>query len=159
MPVAGTDGAAIPADSPKLPDLVKALREAGDPLLPLTVQSYRRAEFEVQARIRVADDALPEKVFAAIRAALQARFSFEARAFGQPVALSEVIACMQDCAGVVAVDVDRFRRSGSPLLSVLGAAPPARLAAFLPRPDASGVVAAAELLVIAPSAPDLVVMP
>jgi len=46
-----------------------------------------------------------------VEAALRDRFSFAAREFGQPVTLSEVIAVMQDVAGVIAVDVDRLYRT------------------------------------------------
>lgn len=164
LTVAGPDGAEIPAGSRKLADLIAALRAYGDPLLPLTVQTYRRAEFEVRAKIRVAADAQAERVLDAVRAAVRARFSFDARAFGQPVSLSELMACMQNCAGVVAVDVDRLRRlSPQPgyaaLTSFFSAQPPARLPAFLPRPDASGAVSAAELLLPDRDAPQLVVMP
>lgn len=155
--VAGPGGAAIPGNSQRLADLVRALREAGDPLLPLTVRTYARAAFEVKAKIRVAADALPAPVFERVRVALQARFSFEARAFGQPAALSEVIACMQACAGVVAVDVDRFRRSDAADANRMQT--PSRLPAFLPQPDIDGAVGAAELLVLAPGSPELVLMP
>ena len=46
--------------------------------------------------------------------ALREKFSFAARAFGQPVMLSEVIAAVQAVAGVIAVDVDKLYRSGRP---------------------------------------------
>lgn len=155
LTVAGPGGADISEDSGRLGDLLRALRAAGDPLLPLTVQSYRRAEFHLKAKIRVAPDALAEKVLAAVRAALRARFSFAAREFGQPVGLSEVIACMQACAGVVAVDVDELRRSDQPLT----AQPPSRLPAYLPQPDAGGAVLAAELLLPDADSPVLGEMP
>lgn len=155
--VAGPAGAAIPEGSQRLADLVRALRAAGDPLLPLTVRSYAQAAFGVKAKIRVAADALPSRVFERVRAAMQTRFSFEARDFGQPVALSEVVACMQACAGVVAVDVDRFGRTDA--ADVPKSEPSSRLPAFLPRPDLDGAVGPAELLVLAPGAPELVLMP
>lgn len=155
LTVAGPEGADIPADSQKMRDLVQALRGAGDPLLALTVQSCRRAEFKLKGKIRVAPDALADKVLDAVRAAVRARFSFAARAFGQPVSLSEVIACMQACAGVVAVDVDELRRVDQPLTSQ----PRSRLPAALPQPDAAGAVSAAELLLISADSPVLVEMP
>lgn len=90
--------------------LVSAMREAGDPFHPLFVEPFRPVFFDVAGSIRVDADFLPEKVLAAVEAALRARFSFEARSFGQPVALSEVVAATQWVPGVVAVDVDSFFR-------------------------------------------------
>lgn len=155
LTVAGDQGAEIAADGRKMRDLVAALRAAGDPLIALTVQSYRVATFWLKARLKRAPDALAEKVFDAVRAALRARFAFAPRDFGQPVSLSEVIACMQACAGVVAVDVDVFRRSDQPLT----AQPVSLLPAFLPRPDANGAVQAAELLCLDEDRLELVEMP
>lgn len=50
----------------------------------------------------------------AVSVDLEQRYSFEARAFGQPVALSEVIAAIQSVPGVVAVDLDRFSAQTNP---------------------------------------------
>ncbi len=44
--------------------------------------------------------------------ALREEFSFANRNFGQPVVLSEVIALLQNVAGVVAVDLDSLYRTG-----------------------------------------------
>ena len=58
---------------------------------------------------------------------LRAGFGFEARAFGQPVALSDVIAALQSV-GVIAVDVDMLLRTdgvgGNGLISPLPSALP-----------------------------------
>ena len=80
---------------------------------------------------------------AAVQAALLDRYSFDARSFGQPVALSEAIAAIQSIAGVVAVDIDKFSRNDAP-------APPSqpRLIADRPAMGADGVVQAAELLLL-----------
>ena len=50
----------------------------------------------------VAADHVIDTVMAAVHAALLERYSFDARAFGQPVAQSEAIATMQSVSGVVA---------------------------------------------------------
>lgn len=106
--VAGPGGAK--PDAGLISDLSAAMRAAGDPHLPLFVEPYRPVRFRVEANVEVDADFLPEKVLAAVEGALRARFSFEARSFGQPVALSEVVAVAQEVPGVVAVDVNALYR-------------------------------------------------
>ena len=106
--VAGPGGSVPGSDL--LADLLAAMREAGDPHHPLFIEPYRSAFFNVEASIRVDANFLPERVLAAVEESLRARFSFEARSFGQPIALSEVIAVVQEVPGVVAVDVNAFYR-------------------------------------------------
>jgi hypothetical protein len=89
---------------------------------------------------------LTDKVLAAVEQALRDQFAFDARQFGQPVALSEVVAVMQSVAGVVAVDMDKLYRvdeAAAGLNMVLLAA--------TPQAGDSGTVAAAELLTFDPS--------
>lgn len=110
--VAGSEGAEVPAGGDLETRLVGALHAAGAPGAHVTVGSYRPAYFRLAATVRV-DPAHPaELVAAAVEAALRVRFSFRARSFGQPVALSEVVAVMQNVEGVVAVDVRRLHRDG-----------------------------------------------
>ena len=113
VPVAGADGAVVPEGSDLQTKLVGALLSAGAPGIHVKVGSYRPAYFRVAATVRVDPIYLKEKVAAAVEAALRANFSFEARAFGQPVALSEVVTVMQNVEGVVAVDVRRLHRDGA----------------------------------------------
>lgn len=82
----------------------------------------------------------------AITADIGQRYAFEARAFGQPVALSEVIASIQANRGVVAVDLDRFARTDQSLPAIQP-----RLIADRPAMGADGVVPAAELLLLDPA--------
>ena len=81
---------------------------------------------------------------AAVEQALRTQFSFAARAFGQPVRLSEVVAVMQAVPGVVAVDVDKLYRTDET------AALDPRLVAELPGVGTDGEVLAAELLTLDP---------
>ena len=112
--VAGADGARIESDSPLYKNLLKAMRAAGDSSVPLQVQTYEPRFFVLKAKVQVRADYLPEKVLAETEARLRRAFSFDARSFGQPVTLSEVIAIMQATPGVVAVDVDQLYRSTGP---------------------------------------------
>jgi len=85
-------------------------------------------------------------VLAEVSADLHRRYAFEARAFGQPVALSEAIAAIQSIAGVVAVDIDTFTRN-----DVSTPAIQPRLIADRPAMGADGLVPAAELLLLDPT--------
>lgn len=126
--VAGSLGAEVPAGGDLETKLVGALHAAGAPGAHVSVGSYRPAYFRLAATVRVDPAYLPELVAAAVESALRERFSFEARSFGQPVALSEVVAVMQSVEGVVAVDVRRLHRddaTDSLLNTVVTAALPA----------------------------------
>src|SRR5207244_679497 len=98
--------------------------------------------------VYVAPDYLPDRVLAAVEVALRARFSFEARAFGQPVALSEVVAAIQAIDGVSAVVLTALHRTGeNPGLPTLAGQ---RLIAAAPQAGSASTVLAAELLTLAP---------
>ena len=152
--VAGPNGAFVEANSDLYKNLVAAMQKAGDRYISLQVKSYRRAYFRIKARVKIDPDYPPEKVMAAVWNSLQTQFSFDARGFGQSVALSEAIAIMQNVPGVIAVDVDKFYRFGE----IEDWQP--RLAAAAPQAGAGSAVAAAELLLLDPNSPsdDLGVM-
>jgi predicted phage baseplate assembly protein len=141
--VAGPDGADITPGGDTHQHLLQALAFSGDPFARVQVVSYRRALFRVGAKVKVDGDFVRAKVLSAVEEALRSRFAFAARAFCQPVVLSEVVAVMQSVAGVIAVDVDTLGRTDSPpaLRSVLPAAGP------MIAPD--GAILAAELLTLA----------
>jgi hypothetical protein len=140
LTVAGPDGHAVAADVRGA--LLGALMQAGDPQVPVAVRNHRPVPFRVQATVRRDADRLSDRVQAAVEAALLTAFGVEARAFGQAVALSEVVAVMQDVPGVFAVDVDRLSRGSAAELAP-------RLEADTPRPgDAAATVLPAELLTI-----------
>jgi len=107
--VAGPGGAPVAAGVVEL--LLGAIRKAGDAYVPLRVASYRPARFTTGFKLKF-DPAHPkDKVTAAVVEALRAAFGFDARAFGQQVALSDVIATIQNVDGVAAVDVDALDRT------------------------------------------------
>jgi hypothetical protein len=142
LTVAGPAGAPVTDDV--LAKLESAIRTAGDPFVPLRLKSYRAATFRVRFKIKV--DAASDKpaVLAGAVDRLRERFSFAARAFGQAVALAEVIATVQAAPGIVAVDVDRLIRTdgvgGSGLVRPLPAA--------VPQPGSLVGADAAELLTL-----------
>jgi hypothetical protein len=168
--VAGPDGAAIAPDSDTYRHLLEALQAAGDPFVSLRVQSYRPAYFRFAGKVKVDPAYQPSLVLAAVELALRTQFAFAARAFGQPVMLSEVIAVVQAVPGVVAVTVDKLYRTDEFIALHPAASPPillvkkgtvfqfealsllnARLLAALPETLEDGTVAAAELLTLDPA--------
>ncbi len=124
--IAGANGAAIASTSKTYGDLLKAIAAAGIPEVAVTVESFRPRFFRVKANIAIHPDYITEKVIADVKQLLLDLFSFTARAFGQPVAYSEVIAAMQQVPGVIAVDLALLYRAGEPASTsnLIGAAIP-----------------------------------
>jgi hypothetical protein len=154
--VGGPDGEQFPATSTTLADLIAALRNYGDALLPLSVQSYTNATFTLQATLKVDPAYDNDAVIAAVTSALRAAYSFDARDFGQSVTIDEVYAVMQNVAGVIAVDISQLYRLDS---GPIAPQPGARLLAALPTVQADGSVNAAELLTLDAGPVTLGVMP
>ncbi|MEL6853769.1 MAG: putative baseplate assembly protein [Cyanobacteria bacterium J06607_13] len=144
--VAGPEGAAIEAEL--INNLMGQFRQSGDPHVPLQVKTYRKALFRLKGGIKVNADFQAEQVLTAAKQALKAAFSFESRAFGQGVALSEVLAVMQAVPGVVHVDLDRLWRQRSRRNGLK-----APLPAAVPRRDGNRLLAA-ELLTLDPASLD-----
>jgi predicted phage baseplate assembly protein len=142
--VAGADGAAVADDVIDL--LAGSIRDKGDPHVPLRVASFRPATFTTA--FHLATDPVFEKatVHASVVDGLRDAFGFSARAFGQPVALSDVIATIAGVAGVVGVDVDTLARTDG----VGGSGLDDPLPAALPEVGALGAMLAAELVTLAP---------
>lgn len=143
--IAGPKGAPVAESDKSFVNLVEALKKAGDPYVRVSLKTYRPATFRLAAKVKRHPDHGKEKIFAAVEQALREAFSFEAREFGQPVQLSEVVAVMQRVDGVLAVDIDALYRGAKPGRKE-------RLDADLPYVDNKGNTLAAELLTLA-SAP------
>lgn len=143
LTVAGVNGEVLEENGVVISQLKEALRQYGDPFVAFTVKSYRKALFQIHGTITIHADHVIETVMEAVVADLTQRYFFAARQFGQPAALSEVIAAIQAINGVVAVDIDKFYRSNAPWPAIQP-----RLIADRPAMGADGVVAAAELLLL-----------
>lgn len=112
--VCGPDAREIAPSSDLGQRLLKALRDAGDPAVPIRVGSVTLMTFNIAGTVKVDPDYRMEDVRANIEALLRLRFSFDYRELGQPVFPSEVIALMQSIPGVVYVDLDALvPRTGS----------------------------------------------
>jgi len=106
--IAGADDIPIALTSELYRNLVKALRDFGDPYQPIQVEVRKLKLLVIQARVRVLPDYLWEKVEPDVRAALLKEFSFSGREFGQDALLSEAVSAIQTVKGVWYVDVDKF---------------------------------------------------
>lgn len=107
--IAGADDIPIDETSDLFQNLYQALLDAGDPHQPLLLAVRELMFVVISANIRLLPDYLWEPVVTKVRAALQDTFSVARRQLGQPLFLSEVIACIQAVPGVDYVDVDYLR--------------------------------------------------
>jgi predicted phage baseplate assembly protein len=106
--IAGADDIPIDTTSDLYQNLLLALRQLGDPDLPVQVALRELIVLVLSANVRLATDYQWEPVVTTIRAALLDSFGFQKRALGQPVLLSEIISAIQNTEGVEYVDVDAF---------------------------------------------------
>ena len=104
--VAGVNGAIVNSSDDLYINLLKAIRQSGNGPVSIDLNTYKPVYFRVSANVKVDADYIPGKVLQTVEGQLRGAFSFKARSFGQPVALSEVITVCQRVKGVVAVDVD-----------------------------------------------------
>jgi hypothetical protein len=106
--IAGAADAPIDATSDLYRNLLQALRQYGDPSLPVRLDVRELLALTVSAKVGLLPDFAWESVEPAVRAALLDAFGFERRALAQSVYLSELVACIQAVRGVAWVDVDAF---------------------------------------------------
>lgn len=112
--LAGTDGNEIVADDPLYKKVFYAMQAVSDPSLPLTLLSYRKALFRLDAKIRVEPDFAQSDVLTAVQQTVRTYFSFDLRSLGQSVARKEVTTVIQDVPGVVMAIVGNLYRVGDP---------------------------------------------
>lgn len=92
-------------------NLEAALREYGDPLIPIRISSYTDARFKLRLSVVVAGNADPSLVLADLEQQLRQRFGFSAREFGQGISVDAVTAVAQEVKGVTAVNVLALHRA------------------------------------------------
>ena len=106
--IAGVDDGPIEITSDLYRNLRDALRQFGDPQLPLALDVRERLALVISAKVRVAPDYAWEFVEPAIRAALLDAFGFDRVALGDDLLLATAIRTIQSVAGVAYTDVDVF---------------------------------------------------
>ncbi len=104
--ISGADDIPIDKTSDLYRNLVKALRDFGDPYQPIQVEVRELMLIVLSANVRIQPDYQWESVVTKIRAKLLDTLSFENRELGQDVVLSAVISAIQSVAGAAYVDVD-----------------------------------------------------
>ncbi|MEJ2007583.1 MAG: baseplate J/gp47 family protein, partial [Acidobacteriota bacterium] len=150
LTVAGAYGTVFEPDDPTMTNLIKALRSAGNPHIPLTAASYTPVLFEIGANVRVdRDNYDPTRVLAQVWQSLATSLGFNQRQPGQGVAQSEIVALMQSTPGVIAVELTTFKRQGQLVLP--GSPLPAVLRAAAPLPGQHGTPHGAEMLLLDPA--------
>jgi hypothetical protein len=103
LTVAGVNGAVIQPIDDTGTALQNSVAAASEPFVTLQLQAYSPIYFRLAAKVTVSADFILDDVQTDVETALQSTFSFEARDFGQPVTLSEVIATIQNVDGVEGV--------------------------------------------------------
>lgn len=93
-------------------DLLRELRDALEArraaALPLVVESYRRVQVDVRARVRIDPDFVWDEVEERLRRALGVELGFPRSRFGGAISRAAVVTVLQRQRGVVAVDLDGF---------------------------------------------------
>ena len=118
--VAGPGGEILDPAGETISNLATALRNAGNPYVPISVLPHQPQQFAIAALVSVDTTTYdPKLVLAAISASLLSAFGFTARSLGQGVAQSEVIAAMQSVSGVQGVKLNAFGPAGAPAASTL----------------------------------------
>jgi hypothetical protein len=122
LTVAAANGDEIARTSELFDNLVKTIESSRDPGVVVEVDSYRRMYFNVGASLVIDPRHVADDVLRAAESALLETFSFERRAFGQPVTAAEVVTVIQQVPGVVAVDLDELYRvdEDAPATAVVG---------------------------------------
>jgi hypothetical protein len=106
--VAAAGGSALPAGNPTLGNLISALHDYGNPLIPITAVSFLDTFFNFSADIKYDPAYDAAAVQASVLAQLRQSYSFTARTFGQGVSVDEIEAFIQGVPGVIAVNVTNF---------------------------------------------------
>jgi len=168
--IAGVDDIPIDPTSDLRRNLLRALRDFGDPQLPVMVNARELLALVISAKVRVRADYQWEKVEMKIRAAMLDEFGFERRELGQTVFLSEVVSAIQRVPGVSYVDVDLLESISetevtdaalleSKLSEIQDAsAPRPFIRAEMARPGIAGIILPAQLAYLLPGVPDTLIL-
>lgn len=110
--VAGADDIPIEETSELYNNLLAALRQYGDPQLPVKLALRERGVLLLAAQVCLLPGYQWEAVQPSLRAALFAAFSFQSIELGQDLLQSDAVRIMQATRGVDYVAVDRFDVAG-----------------------------------------------
>ena len=170
--IAGADDVPIKPTSELQQNLTKALRDFGDPYLPLLVVTRTLKLLVIQAKVRVLPDYLWEKIEPKVRQALLDAFNFRRMGLGDDVLLSRALSVIQRVEGVEYIDIDKFdvideseilqHLSGTESLADLidrkERIPVALARVDYDETDPSKRIKPAELVYLSPKVPDTVIL-
>jgi predicted phage baseplate assembly protein len=105
LTVAAAGGSPLPPGNPTLNNLVTALHDYGNPLIPIHVQSFLETLFSFSADVNYDPSYDAKVVQQNVLDQLRQSYSFTARSFGQAVSADEIAAFIQSVAGVIACNV------------------------------------------------------
>jgi len=105
LTVAGVDGAALPPGNPTLQNLVTALRNYGNPMIPIHAQTFLETLFGLTADLKYDPAYDQAAVQTQVLQTLSNSYGFANRTFGQGVSVDEIAAVIQAVPGVIAVNV------------------------------------------------------
>lgn len=106
--IASSSGDAVNYTDMLYINLKAAIESYKDPTARFLLRSYNKMSFDIRAKVLISKDRDSEIVKRAVKDTLKESFSFESRAFGQAVSLSEVVSVIQGVGGVEAVDIEAF---------------------------------------------------
>jgi hypothetical protein len=113
LTVAAASGTPLPPGSPTLTNLVTALQNYGNPLIPITAQSFLETLFGLSADLQYDPAYDQPTVQAQVLQTLSQVYSFAQRTFGQGVSVDEIATVIQSVPGVVAVNVKELHTVAS----------------------------------------------
>lgn len=108
LTIAGVDDIPIDPSSDLYRNLLQALRDLGDPDLPVRIDLREQVALVLSAAIKLLPDYQWETVAATVRSCLLDRFGFARRALGQPALRCELLSAIQNVPGVAYVDINAF---------------------------------------------------
>ena len=173
LTVAAAGGAALPADSLTLANLVKALGSYGNPNIRVQAQSYYETLFGLDADIAYNPAYDVSSVNTAVMTLLTSTYGFTSRTFGQGVSGDEIATLIQGVPGVLGVNVKKVTLgptsnagdlgsvgfstatwqtwiAGKVTLKRLRSHSPTRICAYVPIASIGALPAPADILVLNP---------
>jgi hypothetical protein len=108
--VSGPNGDPVNDTSATYKNLLAAIKQYSDPLVPVWITSYQPVFFIIEGNVKVDPQHEADFVLEQAKGMLRDRFSFNERDFGQNVTRSEVNSAIQKIPGVIGVKITVLER-------------------------------------------------
>ena len=162
--IAGARDIPIDVNSDLYRNLLTSLQSNGDPSLPVELSTRKLKVMVMNAGVQLLPDYEWEAVEPVIRAALLDAFGFAARNLGQSAFLSEALRVVQEVEGVSYVNFTKFDSVAEDATAETLASLAGTLTRYpfvkaeLARPDPTGAILPAELVVLTPAIADTLIL-